>query len=113
MDDFAANQRNDDEIDLSSLFGALWRRKLWIILWALIGLGLAALFLFLVRPTYQSDTKLLIEKRETVFTRPNDERNNPLETDFDALSLASQVEILQSRDLLKTVAEKLKLGLKP
>ncbi|MEP1442947.1 MAG: exopolysaccharide transport family protein, partial [Hyphomicrobiales bacterium] len=52
------------------------------------------------------------EKRETVFTRPNDERNIPQQNDFDALSLASQVEVLQSRGILKTVAEKLKLGTK-
>lgn len=112
MDDLVGNQNNDTEVDISSLFAALWRRKLWIIFWALVGLVIALVFLFLVQPTYQSDTQLLIEKRETVFTRPNDERNTPQPSDFDALSLASQVEILRSRGLLKSVAEKLELGKK-
>ena len=112
MNDFVTSQRNDDEIDLSSLFGALWRRKWRVVFFALVGLALAVLFLFLVKPTYESNTQLLIEKRETVFTRPNDERNIPQQNDFDALSLASQVEVLQSRGILKTVAEKLKLGTK-
>ncbi|MEP3233931.1 MAG: exopolysaccharide transport family protein [Hyphomicrobiales bacterium] len=112
MSDFATNHRNDDEIDLTSLFGALWRRKWRVIFFALLGLGLAVLFLFLVKPTYESNTQLLIEKRETVFTRPNDERNIPQANDFDALSLASQVEVLQSRGILKAVADKLKLGTK-
>ena len=112
MNDFAANHRNDDEIDLASLFGALWRRKGRIIFCALVGLCFAVLFLFLVKPTYESNTQILIEKRETVFTRPNDERNIPQANDFDAVSLASQVEVLQSRGILKSVADKLKLGTK-
>ena len=112
MSDFATSHRNDDEIDLSSLFGALWRRKWRVIFCALLGLCLAVVFLFLVKPTYESNTQLLIEKRETVFTRPNDERNIPQANDFDALSLASQVEVLQSRGILKAVADKLKLGTK-
>lgn len=112
MNDFATSHRSDDEIDLSSLFGALWRRKWLVIFCALLGLGLAVLFLITVKPTYQSDAEILIEKRETVFTRPNDEQNIPQANDFDALSLASQVEVLQSRGILKAVAEKLKLGTK-
>lgn len=112
MNDFATSHRNDDEIDLSALFGALWRRKWLVILCAVLGLGLAVLFLIMVKPTYESGAQILIEKRETVFTRPSDERNIPQANDFDALSLASQVEVLQSRGILKTVAEKLKLGTK-
>ena len=112
MNDFATSHRGDDEIDLSALFGALWRRKWLVIFCAVLGLGLAVLFLIVVKPTYESDAQILIEKRETAFTRPNDEQNIPPANDFDALSLASQVEVLQSRGILKTVAEKLKLGTK-
>ena len=112
MNDFATSHRNDDEIDLSTLFGALWRRKWLVIFCAVLGLGLAVLFLIMVKPTYESGAQILIEKRETVFTRPSDERNIPQANDFDALSLASQVEVLQSRGILKTVADKLKLGTK-
>ena len=112
MNDFATSHRNDDEIDLSALFGALWRRKWLVIFCAVLGLGLAMLFLIMVKPTYESGAQILIEKRETVFTRPSDERNIPQANDFDALSLASQVEVLQSRGILKAVAEKLKLSTK-
>lgn len=103
----------DTEIDVSSLFSVLWRRKGWVILWALVGLALAVGFLVLVDPVFRTDARLLIERRETVFTRPSDEQNIPVTPDFDIISVASQVEVLQSRNLLKSVVSKLKLSENP
>ena len=103
----------DSEIDVSSLMRILWEKKGWIILWILIGLALAAAFLTIVSPVFQTDARLLIEKRETVFTRPNDEQNVVASQDFDILTVASQVEVLQSRNILSEVAKKLNLAEKP
>lgn len=107
---FSESADSDPEINLSSLFSALWQKKGWIILWSLVGLGLAFAFLLMVDPVYRTDARLLIERRESVFTRPNDERNGPVRADFDTLFIASQVEVLQSSNLLKSVATKLKLA---
>lgn len=102
----------EGEIDLGSLFSALWRRKGWVILWALIGLALACVFLFLVDPVYRSDARLLIERRDNVFTRPSNEQSVTNVQDFDVQTVASQVEVLQSRNLLKSVVDKLRLDQK-
>lgn len=113
MSRYTENSSPDTEIDVGSLVMLLWRRKGWVVLWTLVGLALAAAFLVVVTPVFQTDARLLIERRETVFTRPNDEQNAPLNQDFDALTVASQVEVLQSRSILSTVAENLKLAEKP
>lgn len=110
MSDYSENPATDMEIDVGSLAAALWRKKGWIMLWAAVGLAAAGVFLVLVKPVYRSDARLLIERRETVFTRPNEEQSASAGTDFDALSVASQVEVLQSQSILKPVADKLKLG---
>lgn len=110
MSRYGENLGEDAEIDVGSLLLVLWRRKGWVIFWTLVGLALAAAFLLLVDPVYRTDARLLIERRETVFTRPNDEKNVSVSPDFDVLTLASQVEVLRSRSILKPVAEKLKLA---
>jgi len=110
MSRYGENLGEDVEIDVGSLLLVLWRRKGWVIFWTLVGLALAAAFLLLVDPVYRTDARILIERRETVFTRPNDEKNVSVSPDFDVLTLASQVEVLRSRSILKPVAEKLKLA---
>ncbi|MEP2944171.1 MAG: exopolysaccharide transport family protein [Hyphomicrobiales bacterium] len=110
---YTENQNQDTEIDVGSLMLVLWRKKGWIIFWTLVGLVLAIAFLFVVDPVFKTDARLLIEKRETVFTRPNDEQNIAASQDFDVLTVASQVEVLQSRSILGEVAKKLKLDENP
>ena len=113
MSRYTENQDQDTEIDVGSLMLVLWRKKGWIILWVLVGLALATVFLFVVDPVFKTDARLLIEKRETVFTRPNDEQSIAATQDFDVLTVASQVEVLQSRSILAEVAKKLKLDENP
>ncbi len=116
MDDYnsgvtsSTRTQTETEIDLTTLLAALWRKKGWVIFWAIVGLLLAACFLYLVDPVYRTDARILIEQRETVFTRPNDVQNQPLGQNFDTLTVASQVEVLQSRSILQPVAEKLNLA---
>lgn len=113
MSRYAENSNPDTEIDVSSLMLVLWQKKGWVILWTLLGLLLAAVFLVVVSPVFKADARLLIEKRETVFTRPNDEQNVVTSQDFDILTVASQVEVLQSGSILGAVAKKLKLSENP
>ncbi len=61
---------NDVDIDVGALFASLWQNKVRIILGSL-GLALLAfLVLSLVSPKYRAETRILIETRESVFTRP-------------------------------------------
>ena len=66
----------------------------------------------LATPHYKAETRLLIETRESVFTRPqgDSESDKPL---LDEEGVTSQVEVISSTDILKQVARKLDLAKLP
>ena len=67
----AYSTANDVDVDLRQLFGNLaqkWRR---ILLVSLLVTGAAFAFAWLATPHYKAETRLLIESRESVFTRPD------------------------------------------
>src|SRR5262249_44377009 len=76
---------------------------------------LAALIAFvavnLLTPRYLSETRVLIENRETAYSRPEVDRTPDRDRVLlDAEAVQSQVQIFQSRDLARKVARDLKLG---
>ena len=79
---------------------------------ALAVTALAVGLTWLATPHYKGETKISIETRESRFTRPdsNGENERPL---LDEEGVASQVEMIQSTDLLKQVALKLNLARLP
>ena len=84
-----------------------WQR---IIVVALIVTGLAFLLAWSAKPLYRAETRILIETRESVFTRPSDaagEANSPV---LDEVGVTSQVEVIGSSDILKQVARELNLA---
>ncbi|WP_269930221.1 GumC family protein [Aminobacter sp. HY435] len=102
----------DVDVDLRQLFASLisnWRR-LAIVVFAVT--GLAFVFASLATPHYRAETKILIETRESVFTRPDGsgESDRPM---LDEEGVTSQVEIIGSTDILKQVAKKLDLASLP
>ena len=103
---------SDVDVDLRRLFAGLaarWKRVLLVALAVTaLALGLAAV----ATPLYRAETRVLIETRESVFTRPdsNGENERPL---LDEEGIASQVEVMLSTDILKTVAAKLNLASLP
>ena len=100
----------DIDVDLGKLFASLlrsWRRILAV---ALGAAALAFLFASLATPHYRAETRLLIETRESVFTRPSGEADRPI---LDEEGVASQVEVIASTDILKQVAQKLELSTLP
>lgn len=98
----------DADIDIGALFASLRRNWLLIVGGALIFAVLAWVICLFITPDYRAETRILIESRESVFTRPNGEATNerPL---MDPEGVKSQVEVLTSGDLLKQVSDKLKL----
>ena len=102
----------DVDIDLGRLFASLARHWLRILLVSLGVTGLALAFALLSTPLYRAETRLLIEARESVFTRTeaNADNNNPV---LDEEGVTSQVEVIGSTDILKRVAEKLDLSSYP
>ncbi|MDH4440115.1 MAG: exopolysaccharide transport family protein [Rhizobium sp.] len=100
--------QQDVDIDLAQFFRAVWQRKGTILgTTALVGV-LAFVGAHSIAPTYQSNAMLLIEPREPSFSAsgPNVATVEPMP---DELNVASQVQLLQSVDLMKQVARDLKL----
>ncbi|MFT4183646.1 MAG: Wzz/FepE/Etk N-terminal domain-containing protein [Rhizobium sp.] len=107
------NSQQDVDIDLALLFRAVWQRRLRVAAITLAGACLALVVAKVVSPEYRSETRILIEQRAPAFattTQNNDAAQAPL---LDELNIASQVQILQSADLIKQVIGNLKLYERP
>src|SRR6187402_1738688 len=105
------SSQQDVDIDLSQLFRAVWQRRLRV-LFIVAAAALAALVIAkVVSPEYRSETRILIEPRAAAFaTTSNDAAANAGDASMlDELNIASQVQILQSADLIKQVITQLKL----
>ncbi|PDT36059.1 chain-length determining protein [Rhizobium sp. M10] len=99
----------DVDIDLGQLVRAVWARRLRILTITLVGAGIAFAGAKIMSPQYRSETRILIEPRAPAFAstqQVNDAGAGPL---MDELNIASQVQLLQSADLLKKVINDLKL----
>lgn len=103
----------DADIDVARLFGAIWRRKFFILVGAAIITAVVFFLLQMISPKYKSDARVLIETNESVFTRPTQQENTPQEPQVDVESVASQVQIITSSNLLMAVANQLNLAASP
>lgn len=106
MSGVSGNQ--DVDIDLGQLVRAVWERRLKVVAITLIGAGVAFAGAKMVAPKYRGETRLLIEQRAPAFanTQTSDASAGPL---LDELNIASQVQLLQSADLIKKVINSEKL----
>jgi exopolysaccharide transport family protein len=105
----AQDLTRDVDIDLSGLIAEL-RRKWWLILGVALVTG-AGVFLYFsaIEPSYRSNARVIIEKRESVFTRRSGADTTVVSNQFDEQGIGSQVEILASDDLALKVIRKLDL----
>ncbi len=109
---FVNNTARDVDVDLGKLFGSLardWKRI------ALVAVGVAALAFILASLAtrkYEAETRLLIETRESVFTRAQGDADSDRAL-LDEEGVTSQVEIITSTDILKQVARKFDLASLP
>ena len=100
--------QHDVDIDLAQLFRAVWQRKGRILAaTALVGV-LAFVGANAISPSYKGDAKLLIEPRQPSFSASGT-ASSAVEPMPDELNIASQVQLLQSVDLIKQVSRDLKL----
>lgn len=101
----------DGELDLRALGLALWAKRRWIVLPTVAAALIAFLAVSLVTPRYRSEARVLIENQETAYNRPDSDRGaerNPALVDPEAVQ--SQVQLIQSRDLVRKVVYGLKLN---
>ena len=99
-----------DELDLGAVGRALMRKRLWVIAPTLVVAALTFVTVNVISPRYKSEARLLIEGRENVFLRPEAEKLAERERTVDQEAVASQVQLMLSRDLAQRVAKDLKLS---
>lgn len=103
---------SDIDVDLGKLFASLARNWLRILIVALVVTGVAFVLASMATPRYRAETRVLIETRESVFTRPAQigDTDRPI---LDEEGIASQVELISSTDILKRVSKDLGLAKLP
>lgn len=102
----------DADIDLGGLVGAIWRRRMLVLLSTVVLGGAAFGISTMVAPRYQAETRILIETRNPSLSTQQNQQLAP-EPILDEAGITSQVALLQSSDLIKQVAKTLKLGDRP
>lgn len=98
----------DVDIDLAQLVAAIWRRRARIAAITLLAGGVAFVAASMMSPAYKGEARVLIESRAASFGA-SQQSNAPAEPVLDELTVSSQVQILQSVDLIKQVAKDMKL----
>ncbi|MBY0612609.1 MAG: exopolysaccharide transport family protein [Beijerinckiaceae bacterium] len=107
-----AAPRPGDDVDLKELLRAIGRKKSLILGVTLVAFLGSLAFVNLVAPKYTAEARLLLENRDTYYSRPEkDGRGNAEAIDPEAVQ--SQVQVLGSRDLARLVIKNLNLGALP
>lgn len=95
----------DLRMDMGAVFGALTQRALRIGLVTLVLLIATAAVLLILPRTYESSASLLVEQRESIYTRAAMEQPAiSASVDTEAL-MSSQIQLIKSRDLLLEVVD--------
>jgi uncharacterized protein involved in exopolysaccharide biosynthesis len=97
------------DLDLRLVGRALARKRGFIIVPTLLALALSITGVNFVTPRYKSESRILIDGRENVFLRPNSERNEE-RTALDPEAVTSQVQLVMSRELARSIIKNNKLA---
>lgn len=108
MDSPSADEK-DVDIDVARLAGAVWARKLTILLCTVAFAGAAFAIAASISPSYKGDTQIVIESRESAYTRSGETG----ETSLSPESVESQVSLMTSAEVLGAVAERFGLARLP
>ncbi len=96
-----------DSVSLAQIWDALKRHRRWIVIPTVLAFIGALLFVNLVSPRYTGEAKVLLEVRESFYTRPGQERVD--QPQIDEQAVASQVQVVLSRDLGREAVRRLRL----
>jgi polysaccharide biosynthesis transport protein len=103
-----AGEGYPEAVHLGQVGRALKIRWRWIAGPALAALAASAIFVNVVTPRYTGEARLILENRDSFFTRPTQDRADlPLQIDEQAV--ASQVQVVMSRDLAREAIKQLGL----
>ena len=96
-----------DELDVGGIWSAVARRKKLIAGVTALGFCAALAFVMIVKPSYTGDARVLIENQESYFTQPD--RSTASMAAPDSEAIASQEQLIASRDLGREAIRKLSL----
>jgi uncharacterized protein involved in exopolysaccharide biosynthesis len=96
-----------ESVNLAQIWRALSMRARWIIVPTLVAFLGSLIFVSIVPPRYTGETKVLLESRENFYTRPGQERGE--QPQIDEQAVASQVQVVLSRDLARAAVKRLGL----
>ncbi|MFN3686993.1 GumC family protein [Salinarimonas sp.] len=98
-----------ETVDLGQLILAVARRwKAILLVTALAALG-ALLFAVTAEPRYRGETQVILESRETGFTRPIAATADETSRVIDEQAVTSQVQVIRSRDVAREAVRRLDL----
>jgi polysaccharide biosynthesis transport protein len=110
----AAFDPDTARIDIGTLVGAIWRRKWRILLVTVVLMALTYAILLFVPKMYESSASILVESRDSTFLRASDDTGSSSgDSVSDDMAIASQVELVQSRDTLLSVIDSTGLRSEP
>lgn len=99
----------DVDVDLGHLFASLKRHWVRILVVALAVTAVVTMLALMATPRYRAETRLIIEVRESVYTRPQASEAGE-SAPIDSETVASQVEVIGSTETLTQVARELDLA---
>lgn len=98
---------DDDEIDLLALVRTLWRGKWWIILCAVIAVGIGGWYAYSVAvPTYTATTQMALQIRQESVV---DLQSVLSGVSSDQSSINTEMEVIRSRELISELVDRLGL----
>ena len=97
-----------ESVNLAQIWRALTTRARWIVLPTVVAFLGALIFVSIVPPRYTGEAKVLLESRENFYTRPGQERDGQ-PPQIDEQAVASQVQVVLSRDLARAAVKRLGL----
>ncbi len=101
---------NDADIDLKRLFVAIWERRRVVLLAVLLA-GLSAFAVSsLMHPLYKADTRILIQARNGLTGTADGGQSGSDQAILDEQGVKSQVQVIESADLIQQVIGKLHLA---
>ncbi|BCM85004.1 GumC family protein [Methylobacterium indicum] len=103
-----ADSASSDGLTLGDVGRLLRRRWLVILLPTVAAFGLAVVFVHVVTPRYTAEAKLLLESRDSALTRLQQDRGE-LPQPIDEQAVASQVQVVMSRDIAREAIKSLGL----
>ncbi len=97
------------ELDVRHFLRSLLKKLPYILVFVVFVTAAVYVFLGTMTPQFSSETTVLIEARETGLTRPTQAPDDRASAVLDEAAIASQVQLILSRDLAARVVEKLDL----